>query len=82
MRLPPVVSNLLTRTHPNAVVLLDIIEKTLQRAKTSRTPQQTAMHANGHHFRRAFPLFIQHIEAIFQVGIKLLGGIEPLSAYR
>jgi hypothetical protein len=26
----------------------------------------------------ALPLFIQHIKTVFQVGIKLLGGIKPL----
>ena len=49
----------------------------LQRAKTSRTPQQAAVHADGHHLRCAFTLFIQHVKIVFQVSIKLLGGIKP-----
>ena len=36
------------------------------------------MHADGHHLRRAFPLFVQHVKAVLQVGIELLGGVKPL----
>ena len=36
------------------------------------------MHADRHHLRRLAPLFVQHVKAIFEVGIKLLRGIEAL----
>ncbi len=32
---------------------------------------------DGHHLRRAFTLFIQHVKASFPDSIKLLGGIKP-----
>ena len=78
MDLAPVVGDLLTGTDPYLVVLLDIVKETLQRAETARTPQQPAMHPHGHHLRRGFPLGVQHVKAVFQVGIKLLRGVEPL----
>ena len=59
-------------------MLLHIIQEPLQRPKTPRTPEQAAVHADGHHFWRAFPLLVQHVKAVLQVRIKLLGGIKPL----
>ena len=78
MNVAPVVGNLLTSADPNLVVLLHIIEETLQRAEAARAPQQAAVHPDGHHLRRAGPLGVQHVEAVFQIGVKLLGSIEPL----
>ncbi|AIM20687.1 amidohydrolase [Serratia sp. SCBI] len=79
MGLAPVVRYLLPRTDPHPFVLLDIIEKTLQRAKTPRPAQQTTVHPHRHHLRRLLALSVQHVEAVFQIGVKLLGGIKPLS---
>lgn len=35
----PVVSNILASTYPNPIVLLDIVQESLQRAKLARTAQ-------------------------------------------
>lgn len=35
----PVVSNILAPAHPDPVILLDIVQETLQRAKLARTAQ-------------------------------------------
>lgn len=65
MNVAPVVGNLLTGTDPNLVVLLHIIKEALQRPEAARAPQQTTVHTDGHHLRRAGPLRVQHIEAVF-----------------
>lgn len=77
VHLTPVIGYLLAGTDPYPIVLRKVIEEPLQSTKTPRTPQQTAMHADGHHLRRTFPFFVQHVKAVFQIGIKLLGGVEP-----
>ena len=70
--------DLLARTDPDPLVLLDIIEETLQGAEAPRPAKQATVHADRHHLRRLFPLFIQHIKTVFEVSIKLLGGGEAL----
>jgi hypothetical protein len=35
------------------------------------------VHPHGHHLRRGFSLGVQHVKAVFQIGIKLLRGVEP-----
>lgn len=78
MGFAPVVGDLLPGADPHLVVLLDIVKETLQRAETARTPKQSAVHPHGHHLRRGFTLGVQHVKAVFQIGIKLLRGVEPL----
>lgn len=77
MGFAPVVGNLLPGADPHLVVLLDIVKETLQRTETARTPKQPAVHPHGHHLRRGFSLGVQHVKAVFQIGIKLLRGVEP-----
>ena len=77
MNLAPVVGDLLPGADPHLVVLLDIVEESLQRAETPRTPKQPAVHPHGHHLRRGFSLGVQYVKAVFQIGIKLLRGVEP-----
>ena len=78
MGFAPVVGNLLPGADPHLVVLLDIVKETLQRAETARASQQPAVHSHGHHLRRGFTLGVEHVKAVFQIGIKLLRGVESL----
>jgi hypothetical protein len=55
MDFAPVRGDLLARTDPHPLVLLDIIEETLQGAEAPRPAKQAAVHTDGHHLRRIFP---------------------------
>src|SRR5471032_2909549 len=78
MMLAPVPRDINPPRHPYTIILLDVIEETLQRTEASRAAQQPAMHADGQHFRRFAAFFVKYVERVAQVSEKLLGRVETL----
>ena len=82
MRLLPVPRNLYAAANPDVVVFFNMVQKTLQRGDTARPAQQSAVHADAHHFRCVqagrVAFGIQRVEAITQVDKKIIGLREAL----
>ena len=57
---------------------LHVIKETLQGNETAGAPQQAAMHADRQHLGLVFALGIQDVETVFQILIKMPGGVEAL----
>lgn len=78
MMFTPMTRDIDTARHPYAIVLLDVVEETLQPAKTPRPAQQPAVHADRQHLRRFVALGVQHVECVTQVVEEVLAGVEAL----
>ena len=67
MRCLPVPRDINPSSHPDAIMRLEMIEKSLQCPHPAWTAQQSAMHADTHHRRALCAFRIEHIEAIAQI---------------
>ena len=62
------------------VVAFDVFNEALERGEACRTPDQTAMQADGEHLRRLGTFGVQHVERVLEVLEKLLAVVETLHA--
>src|SRR5690348_16343675 len=78
----PVLGDLYPAADPYLGMLLNVIEKTLQRIDTRRPSDDAAMQAHREHLRRIQPRWIafavERIEGRLQIVEKLGAGVEPL----
>src|SRR5438309_4054369 len=74
----PVLCDCKPRRHPDPRVAADVIEKPHQRCRAAGPPDQPAMEADRHHFRRGFALGIEHIKTVLQIGEELIAAAEAL----
>src|SRR5690625_4631642 len=74
----PVARYVGTTGDPHPVMLLDVVQKTLQRRKATGPADQARMQAYRQHGGTVASFRIQHIKSVFQVGEELLAGVETL----
>ena len=55
-------SDVHTSTHPDAVVLLNVVEEVLESPEPPRPAEQATMHADGHPCRAFLAFGIEHVE--------------------
>lgn len=58
---------------PNAIVILDVIQKALQRRDAPWPTEKSAVHPDAHHARRLGTFGVQHIKRIFEILKKRVG---------
>ena len=74
----PMVGDVKAATEPYPFVALYIIEEAGQGCRASGTPDEATVQTDRHHFGSGFTLGIEDVEAILQVGEKLIAAIKPL----
>ena len=70
--LGPVAREIVAPAYPDAVVLLQVIEKRVQAADTARPADQPRMQADGHHLRPRLAFRVENIETVLEVGKEFL----------
>lgn len=58
---------------PHAVVILDVIQKALQRRDAPWPTEKSAVHPDAHHAGRLSAFGVQHIKGIFEILKKWVG---------
>jgi hypothetical protein len=74
----PVAGDVEPRGDPHLVMPAHIVEEPRQRRRATGAADQPAMQADGQHLRRRLALGVKHVEGVFQIGVKLVAGIEAL----
>ena len=64
MFLHPVTGDVGAGRDPDPVMLLDVVQETLQAGETPRPADQAAMQADRHHLRRGLAFGVEHVEGI------------------
>src|SRR4051812_44158271 len=78
MLLPPMPGDLDAAAEPDAVMLLRVVEEPLQRHDPAGAADDAAMQSDRHHPRRLRPLLVQRVEAVLEIGVELVAGVEAL----
>src|SRR5262245_12517532 len=66
------------RRDPHPVALVNVVEKTRQRGRTSGPSDQAAMQPDRHHLGRIFALGIKHVEGVLEIVEELISAAKTL----
>lgn len=73
----PVARDVDSTANPHLLVLLYVIEESLQGTEASGPSHQPAVQADGHHFGRALTFGVEHVETVAQVVKELITAVCP-----
>src|SRR4051794_15994324 len=74
----PMSRNVDASAHPDAVMALDVVEKTLKCHESAGSSEQTSVHADRHHFRPVRAFRVEHVERVLHVAQKLPSRVEAM----
>src|SRR5271165_5059304 len=74
----PMLGDIEPRRHPDALVLLDIIEEAHQGCGATGAADDPAVQPDRHHLRLCLAFGIQHVKTVLQIGEELVAPAEAL----